>query len=80
MGKKGKDSEETPSVIINNCAKLIRRHVGYHSSMITEGLVGIIEIDKDVAFYSVTHETEIAGFVALRRCSTATSSSVMGTP
>jgi len=41
--------------------------VGYHSSMITEGFVGIIKIDKDVAFCSVTDETEIACFAALRQ-------------
>ena len=50
---------------LTNMARYIRRHVNYLSSMTYEGLVGFVDLDREVAFYAESNESKVMGYMSL---------------
>ena len=47
----------------------IRHHVNYHSSMIYDGLTGIVKLDKKVKFYLIIEPDKVEGSTSLHHVS-----------
>ena len=45
--------------------RYVRRHVNYHSSMIYDGLVGVVDLNWEVAFYAESDPTRLVGYMSL---------------
>ena len=64
------DEEKTPNHEISNIAKFMQKQVNYQYCMTTTGLIGIFQLDEEVAIYASGKEgaiPEITGFIAMRQ-------------
>jgi hypothetical protein len=53
--------------MINNMKSYVGKHVNLHCSTTTAELLGVWALDKDVALYSASYASKIAGFLFLRQ-------------
>jgi hypothetical protein len=66
-GKRKGGHQTQTKVDMAAAAAFARRHVNYHSSTRMDGIRGIIHLDKEVEFYSVTEPTKVMGTITLRK-------------
>jgi hypothetical protein len=60
------NKKTTKMYVLKNMEKYVKRHVNYHSSMTSAGLIGVVALDDSVPFYKTSDPTEIAGYMTLR--------------
>ena len=58
--------EDTRHVDLASLASYVRQHINYHASMRSDGLTGIINLDKEVNFSAVSDALQVAGTMSLR--------------
>ena len=51
---------------LKNLCAMARSHVNFGSSMLTDCLEGVTDLDKPIAFYSASDKTKVAGTMTLR--------------
>ena len=61
------DEEDTEPVDLVAMANWVQKQVNYHSSMVYDGIQGIVGLDVEVNFYSASNPDEVAGSMSLRR-------------
>ena len=64
------DQKKTPHHEVANTAKFTKKQINYNHCITTTGLIGIIQLDEEVAIYATRKEgtiPEISGFIALRQ-------------
>ena len=58
--------KDTKPQELTNMGQYVHRHVNYHSSMIYDGLVGVVDLNQEVAFYAESDPTRLMGYMSLR--------------
>ena len=71
-GKKAKaaildDKGDEAKLNLNNLISIAKRHVNYEASMTYTGLVGVMNLDKEVEIKSVTDPTATVGTISFRQ-------------
>ena len=46
--------------------RYVRHHVNYQSRIIYDGLVGVVDLNREVAFYAESDSTRLMGYISLR--------------
>ena len=64
--RRGQKPEEVSAYTLNANKSYAIRHICYHASMISKGIVGIFDVDKKVDVMSVTSPQERVGECSLR--------------